>query len=103
MRKLILAVLLLTATTAMLTLSVTPTYAKSGGGGGSNSIPASQVPKPVKRSFKSQYTAASQVEWEYKPVYYGTPVYTATFYLGAQKWEANYNADGTFVSAYPKV
>ena len=101
MKKLILAVFLLTASFAMVALSTQTVYAKSGGN--SNSIPASQVPKPVKKNFKSMYPTATQVEWEYKPVYYGTPVYTASFHLGSQKWEANYNADGTFVSAYPKV
>ena len=101
MKKLILAVFLLSATTATLTLAPESSYARSGGS--TNSIPASQVPKPVKRDFKSMYPTATQVEWEYKPVYYGTPVYTASFHLGSQKWEANYTADGAFVSAYPKV
>ncbi|HRH48649.1 MAG TPA: hypothetical protein PLP23_07855 [Panacibacter sp.] len=102
MKKIMLALFLLSATAAMVTLSSETVYAKSGGGG-SNGIPASQVPKPVKKNFKGMYATATSVEWEYKPVYYGTPVYTASFYLGAQKWEANYNSDGTFVSAYPKV
>ncbi|CAN5783848.1 hypothetical protein BH10BAC2_BH10BAC2_35730 [soil metagenome] len=60
-------------------------------------------PKPVKKNFKLMYPTATQVDREYKSVYYGTTGYTESFHLGAQKWEANYNADGTFVSAYPKV
>ncbi|HRI20361.1 MAG TPA: hypothetical protein PLA68_05385 [Panacibacter sp.] len=102
MKKLMFALFLLSASAAMVTLSTETVYARSGGGN-TNSIPASQVPKPVKKTFKGLYSTAGQVEWEYKPVYYGTPVYTASFYLGAQKWEANFTADGIFVSAYPKV
>lgn len=101
MKKILLAVFLIAASVTLVGISSQQVYAKSGGN--SNSIPASQVPKPVKRNFKMMYPTATQVEWEYKPVYYGSPMYTASFYLGAQKWEANYYADGTFVSAYPKV
>lgn len=101
MKKLLLAVLMVTATFTIIGVSTETVYAKSGGN--TNSIPASQVPKPVKRTFKSMYTTATQIEWEYKPVYYGTPVYTASFHLGSQKWEANFYADGSFVSAYPKI
>ncbi len=100
MKKIMLAVFLLSATATMVGLPSETVYAK--GGGNSNSIPASQVPAPVKKNFKSMYPTATQVEWEYTPVYYGTPVYTASFRLGSQKWQANYYADGTFVSAYPK-
>lgn len=101
MKKLLLAVLMLTATFSIIGVSAESVYAKSGGS--TNSIPASQVPKVVKRNFKSMYPTATQIEWEYKPVYYGTPVYTASFHLGSQKWEANFYADGSFLSAYPKI
>ena len=102
MKKLILALVLLCSATTMIAVNPQTVYAKSGGSS-TNSIPASQVPKAVKRSFKSQYPDATRIEWEYKPVYYGTPIYTASFRLGSQKWEANYTTDGNFVSAYPKA
>lgn len=101
MKKLILAVFLFTATTAMITLSSQTLFAKSGGT--SVQIPASQVPKPVKKNFRSMYPTAKSVQWEYEAVYYGSPVYTAEFYLGSQKWEADYNGDGTFISAKIKL
>ena len=105
MKKIILAILLVSASLVLHTsvnAQAITSKGKHGGGDAGSTIPASQVPKPVKMSFKSQYPTATNVQWEYKPVYYGTPVYTASFYLGSQKWEANYYADGTFLSAYPK-
>jgi len=101
MKKLLLVVFMLTATFSIIGVSAESVYARSGGS--TNSIPASQVPKAVKKNFKSMYPTATQIEWEFKPVYYGTRVYTASFHLGSQKWEANFYADGTFLSAYPKI
>ncbi len=110
MKKIFLALFLLVATTTIIGISSEPVFASGGSGGGKhggsggetnpNSIPASQVPSPAKKSFNSQYPTATQVQWEYKPIYYGTPIYTVDFYLGSQRWEANYSADGTLVSAY---
>jgi len=101
MKKLILALFLLSASVTMIGICSETVYAKSGGGN-SNEIPASEVPAPVKKSFKADYPNAKSVEWEYTPVYYGTPVYTASFKQGHDKWVSSYYPDGTRVSAYPK-
>lgn len=100
MKKLILALFLLSASVTIIGINSTTIYAKSGGN--SNTIPASQVPAPAKKNFRADYPAAKSVEWEYTPVYYGTPVYTASFKLGHDKWAASYYPDGTRISAYPK-
>ena len=107
MKKLIFALFILCASVTLISISTETVYASggkggSGGGGGtSNKIPASQVPAPVKKNFKADFPTATQVEWEYTPVYYGTPVYTANFKLNGTKWAASYYADGTRISAYP--
>jgi len=100
MKKLMLALFLLSASVMMIGTSSTVVYAKSGGN--SNTIPASEVPSLVKKSFRTDYPDAKSVEWEYTPVYYGSSVYTANFKLGHDKWSASYYADGTRISAYPK-
>lgn len=103
MKKLLFAVLLITASAAMVTADIQPSFAKSGGGNSDN-IPASQVPKPVKKNFRTMYPGVGQVEWDFTPAaYYGYAYYTAGFKIGSQKWEANYREDGTFISAYPKM
>lgn len=101
MKKLLFAVFLLTASTAIVTISSENLYARSGGT--STSIPASQVPKPVKINFKSMFPTATKVQWETSNIYYGGVTYTASFYQGTQKWEATYYADGTFITAGPKL
>ncbi len=104
MRKLILAFLLLSASVSLVGISRTNVFASGGkGGSNGNKIPASQVPAPVMGSFKAGFPAATQTEWEVTPpVYYGPAIYTASFKQNGQKWQANYYADGTLVSAYPK-
>lgn len=106
MRKLILAVMLLSASVSLVGISSASLYAsggKGGGGNNTNKIPASQVPASVMSSFKAGFPAAQQTEWEVTPpVYYGPTIYTASFKQNGQKWQANYYADGTLVSAYPK-
>lgn len=103
MKKIILALLLVSASVSLVAVNYETVYARSGGGGTSTRIPASSVPTAVKRSFKSMYPTGTKVQWEMAPIYYGGNVYTAGFYLGTQKWEANYYADGTFISAAPKI
>ena len=66
MKKLLLAVFMLTATFSIIGVSAESVYARSGGS--TNSIPASQVPKAVKKDFKSMYSTATQIEWEFKPM-----------------------------------
>lgn len=99
MKKIMLALFMFSATATLVVSSTKMVYAK---GGDNNTIPASQVPAPVLKSFAAQYPTAKQTQWEFKPVYYGTPLYTASFKIGSQKWEANYYADGSFISAYPR-
>ena len=99
MKKLLMAVFLLTASAAIVSITSETVYAS---GKTSTKIPASQVPMAVKVSFKSMYSSATQVQWETSTVYYGGTTYSAGFYLGTVKWEATYYADGTFIAARPK-
>lgn len=104
MKKILFAILLVSASASLVAINSDTVYAaRSGKGGNSSNIPASQVPTAVKRNFKSMYPTGTKVQWEMAPLYYGGNVYTAGFYLGTQKWEANYYADGTFISAAPKI
>ena len=102
MKKLILVLMLVSASVSLIGISSTTVFASGGKGGTSNKIPASQVPAPVMTSFKAGFPGAQQTEWEFTPVYYGTPIYTASFKLNGQKWQANYYADGTLVSSAPR-
>ena len=103
MKKLLFAVLLCTAAPAMVLVNSQPAYARSGGNGGL-SIPASQVPKAVKKNFHQLYPAATEVQWEYNPpVYYGTASYVAGYKVGVEKWEATFNASGVFLFAVRKA
>lgn len=106
MKKLILVLMILGASVSLIGIGTAPVYAsggKGGGGNNSNKISASQVPAPVISSFKTGFPAATQTEWEVTPpVYYGPTIYTASFKQNGQKWQANYYADGTLVSAYIK-
>ncbi len=59
------------------------------------SIPASQVPSAVMTSFTTKYPGASgQIEWERED---GSK-YKVKFFIGAQRWQASFKADGTFIS-----
>lgn len=100
MRKLLFALLLTIATPAIVNTPVqASTVAASGNG---IKIPASQVPKAVRKSFKLSFPTATQVEWEYNPQYYGGNIYTASFRLNGQRWEASFNESGTLLSSGPK-
>ena len=101
MRKLLFALLIVVAAPAFITVHVQASYAARSGNG--IKIPASQVPKAVKRSFKQSFPTATQVEWEYNPQYYGGNIYTASFHLNGQRWEASFNESGTMLSSGPKV
>lgn len=101
MKKLLLAVFMLSATTAAVTLTPQMVYAKSGGT--HTSIPAKLVPTAVKKNFKAMFPDAGKTQWETSTVYYGGITYSASFYRGSQKWEATFYADGTFITAGPKL
>ena len=102
MKKVMLVLMLLCASVSLIGVSTLSVYAS--GGSNSNKIPASQVPAPVKTNFHAGFPSATQTEWEVTPaVYYGPTIYTASFKQNGQKWQANYYADGTFISAYPKA
>jgi len=58
-------------------------------------IPASQVPSPVMTAYNAKYPSASgQIEWERED----GNTYKVKFYLGAQRWQARFKADGSFIS-----
>jgi hypothetical protein len=85
MKKLLLALLISTAT-----LSCSKSSSNT-----STSISASQVPSPVMSSFNSKYPNASgQIEWEKED----GNTYKVKFFIGSQRWQAIFNADGSFVS-----
>jgi len=101
MKKIFLAVMLLVAVPSFIILDVQSVYARSGRGG--TPIPASAVPRPVKKSFKQTFPDATQVEWEYTALYYGGVKYIASFKMNGQKWEASFSPDGILISSGPKA
>jgi hypothetical protein len=57
-------------------------------------ISASQVPSAVMSSFNTRYPAASgQIEWETE---HGN-TYKVKFFIGAQRWQAQFTTNGTFI------
>jgi len=57
-------------------------------------IAASQVPAAVMTTFNSRYPAASgQIEWELE---HGN-TYKVKFFIGSQRWQAQFTANGTFI------
>jgi hypothetical protein len=58
-------------------------------------ISASQVPSGVMTSFNTRYpTASGQIEWEKED----GNTYKVKFFLGAQRWQAIFTSNGSFVS-----
>jgi len=56
---------------------------------------ASAVPSGVTGSFSTKYPAASgQIEWEKED----GNTYKVKFFIGSQRWQAIFKADGTFLS-----
>ena len=102
MRKVIFVLMILSASVSLIGISPALVHASGKGGGNNQKIPASQVPAPVMSSFNASFPNAKQTEWEVTPaVYYGPTIYTASFKLNGQKWQASYYADGTMVSSGP--
>ena len=60
-----------------------------------DAIPAAQVPSPVMSAYTTRYPAATgQVEWEKED----GNTYKVKFFPDAQRWQAIFMADGTFLS-----
>ena len=60
----------------------------------SENISASQVPAAVMSTYNARYPAASgQIEWE---IEHGN-TYKVKFFIGSQRWQAQFNMDGTFI------
>lgn len=60
-----------------------------------SSINSSQVPASVMNAFNTRYPAASgQIEWEKEDA----NTYKVKFFIGYQRWQAIFKADGTFIS-----
>ena len=58
------------------------------------SITASQVPTAVMSNYTTKYPSASgQIEWELE---HGS-TYKVKFFIGTQRWQAQFKADGTFI------
>jgi hypothetical protein len=61
---------------------------------GDDHISASQVPVPVMSTYNTRYPSASgQIEWE---IEHGN-TYKVKFFSGAQRWQAQFKTDGTFI------
>jgi hypothetical protein len=63
----------------------------------SNSVALSpaQVPASVMSAFKAKYSGAGgEIEWQKED----GNTYKVKFWLGAERWQAIFNADGSFVS-----
>ena len=71
----------------------TATTVQSGDG---THIPASEVPRPVKVSFRNMFPTATNVRWELEREH-GQTVYQADFLLDGKRWRAVFSADGTFI------
>ena len=85
MKKLLLA---LSLTMVMLACS------KSNNSNAYIHIAASQVPLVVMSTYNTRYPSASgQIEWELED----GSTYKVTFFIGTQSWQAQFNADGTFI------
>lgn len=54
-----------------------------------------QVPSSVMTAFHTRYpTASGQIEWEKED----GNTYKVKFFIGAQRWQAIFTSDGTFIS-----
>ena len=85
MKKLLLALML---STTLLACS------KSDDTNSDEHILASQVPVAVMTTYNTRYPAATgQIEWALE---HGT-TYKVKFYIGNQRWQAQFNANGSFV------
>jgi hypothetical protein len=85
MKQLLLAILI---STAAISCSKSNTNT-------STSISASQVPSAVMTTYNTKYpTASGQIEWEKED----GNTYKVKFFIGSQRWQAFFKADGTFIS-----
>jgi len=55
---------------------------------------SANVPAAVKNAFNAKYPTASRMEWEPED----GNTWKVKFYLGGVRWEAFFNADGSFIS-----
>ena len=89
MKKLLLALLLATATLSC---------SKSNDDDDSH-ISASQVPPSVMSAFNTKYpTASGEIQWE---IEHGNE-YKVKFFIGPQRWEARFDSKGNFISEEKK-
>jgi hypothetical protein len=59
------------------------------------SLSVSQVPAVVMDAFKAKYpTAGGEIEWQKED----GNTYKVKFWLGAQRWQAIFNSNGSFLS-----
>lgn len=96
MKKLILAVFLMSAASfSFANVSTNPSvsYFKSGDG---RHIPASQVPDAVINSFNNKFPNAHNVQWEVEKEH-GSKVYQAEFTQNGKRFKAQFAPDGTFL------
>lgn len=60
-----------------------------------SNIPVSQVPVAVVNAFNTKYpSAGGEIEWQKED----GNTYKVKFWLGTERWQAIFNADGSFVS-----
>jgi len=94
MKKLILAAFLLSSAApfAYSTSVATHYYFKDD----SRHIPASDVPRAVKQSFRNRYPDATNVRWEVERED-GRRTYEAEFTFNGRRLKAEFLPDGTFI------
>lgn len=63
--------------------------------GSSTGTNTSNVPSAVKSAFAAKYPTASRMEWEPED----GNTWKVKFYVDGVRWEAFFNADGSFISA----
>jgi hypothetical protein len=61
----------------------------------STNVSSSNVPTAVMNNFNTRYpTASGQIEWEKE----NGNTYKVKFFIGAQRWQAIFASDGSFIS-----
>ncbi len=96
MKKVLLAVLLLTSASAITLGNAHAASVMMPASGDGRHIPASQVPEAVMTSFTTMFPNAKNVQWEVEKEH-GQKVYQAEFTQNGKRWKAQFATDGTFL------
>ena len=96
MKKVIFAALMLASVSSFAhTNASASSYAVMKSGDGQH-IPASEVPRAVKVSFRNMFPTATNVRWE-REREHGSVIYKASFNFNGSKMTAKFAPDGTYL------